>query len=411
MKKNILILAIFLLSANINVFAQEVLPVALLRYTQTQKIINRYGNEVKKTIKHTISFSPQALKTTMQPRETAYFTTISNFKNQSTKSYVTDLEQFYVMEDDYKNYFFDLGQYNQVTPEISLLKDTLTIKNFLCNRAILNYLIAGEKCSIDVWYYKGYKVKNKKISNPFEQLDGIPVMFSYVDKPKMMIANINMNNKSEYLLDTLSIPDASSITAIENAEKYVEISGVEKLTKVMGIMQNRKNAGSIASPKGEPISETHFSRDSTASLVMTAYNPFKLGEKMVDFKGLDEQGIQVQFSDFKNRIVVINFWFIKCAPCVYELPLLNKVVNKYPSDKVGFLSITFDRMEDVQAFLRKTDFKFQKMVDAKSVIEKMGVSSYPTTVIVDKNGEIKFIKVSSFASEKELEVEIEKLLQ
>ena len=52
-----------------------------------------------------------------------------------------------------------------------------------------------------------------------------------------------------------------------------------------------------------------------------------------------------------GKTVVINFWFIKCKPCVDEIPKLNKLVKKYTHNKdVVFLSISFDQEKDIRSF-------------------------------------------------------------
>ncbi|MEK9517712.1 MAG: TlpA disulfide reductase family protein, partial [Flavobacteriaceae bacterium] len=61
-----------------------------------------------------------------------------------------------------------------------------------------------------------------------------------------------------------------------------------------------------------------------------------------------------------GKTVVINFWFIKCKPCVDEIPKLNKLVKKYIHNKdVVFLSISFDQEKDNRSFLEKNPFKYQ----------------------------------------------------
>ena len=58
-----------------------------------------------------------------------------------------------------------------------------------------------------------------------------------------------------------------------------------------------------------------------------------------------------------GKTVVINFWFIKCKPCIDEIPKLNKLVKKYNHNKdVVFLSISFDQEKDIRSFLEKNTY-------------------------------------------------------
>lgn len=57
---------------------------------------------------------------------------------------------------------------------------------------------------------------------------------------------------------------------------------------------------------------------------------------------------------WSNKITVINFWFVSCPPCIEELPLLNKLKERYAkSDKVKFLAVTFNNTDEVKDFLKK----------------------------------------------------------
>ena len=93
-----------------------------------------------------------------------------------------------------------------------------------------------------------------------------------------------------------------------------------------------------------------------------------------------------------GKTVVINFWFIKCKPCVDEIPKLNKLVKKYTHNKdVVFLSISFDQEKDIRSFLEKNPFKYQqvgKEGEGNSLIGKYKVMAFPTHMIIDPTGKV-----------------------
>jgi len=54
-----------------------------------------------------------------------------------------------------------------------------------------------------------------------------------------------------------------------------------------------------------------------------------------------------------------NFWFIACKPCIAEIPELNEIHDKYKNNKdVVFASITFDKKDKVEKFLKNTPIKY-----------------------------------------------------
>lgn len=92
-----------------------------------------------------------------------------------------------------------------------------------------------------------------------------------------------------------------------------------------------------------------------------------------------------------DRIYVINFWFIDCAPCKKEIPELNELVKKYQDrDDIVFLAVALDNSYDLKQFLASTPFNYHVIPDGRYFSQKYGVKAYPTHVIVGKDGVIKF---------------------
>src|SRR6185312_613814 len=55
----------------------------------------------------------------------------------------------------------------------------------------------------------------------------------------------------------------------------------------------------------------------------------KIGSEAPDFTVADLNGKMYKLSDLKGKTVVLNFWFTTCAPCVTEMPELNRLIEKY----------------------------------------------------------------------------------
>lgn len=116
-------------------------------------------------------------------------------------------------------------------------------------------------------------------------------------------------------------------------------------------------------------------------------------KKMPEFNITDVNGINYDNESLKGKKVVLNFWFAKCAPCIKEIPELNRLVKKYSNNSnVVFIAITFDNQDTNKVFLNKTEFKYNQVVDQKELIRKMGVVNYPTNMVIDEEGKIIFIQ-------------------
>ena len=122
--------------------------------------------------------------------------------------------------------------------------------------------------------------------------------------------------------------------------------------------------------------------------------------KFPAFDGKDLDGNEVKSSTLfaGNTVTVVNFWFTTCSPCVGELAdleALNKQLTEKGGAVVGINSFTLDgdktAISDATDILTKKGVSYKNIwFDAKSEAGKFtsGLYSYPTTYVVDKNGNI-----------------------
>ncbi|MFD2822270.1 peroxiredoxin family protein [Lacinutrix iliipiscaria] len=112
------------------------------------------------------------------------------------------------------------------------------------------------------------------------------------------------------------------------------------------------------------------------------------GEPALDFLATDLIGKSYKLSQLKGKVVVLNFWFTKCGPCVAEMPALNELVDLYKDKDVVFLAITFNKKEIVTQFLKSQSFNYTILANANDITNMYGVQIYPTNIIINKKGEI-----------------------
>ena len=118
---------------------------------------------------------------------------------------------------------------------------------------------------------------------------------------------------------------------------------------------------------------------------------FETGKRLKDFSVRDLDGNKYKLKDLTGKVVVLNFWFINCAPCRKEIPDLNKVVAKYKNDTdVVFLGIALDDARSLEDFLKDTPFNYNIVSDGRYEASMYGVKSYPTHVILDRKSNIIF---------------------
>ena len=78
------------------------------------------------------------------------------------------------------------------------------------------------------------------------------------------------------------------------------------------------------------------------------------GKDLPSFNGLTIYKKPFSNADLKKQVVVINFWFEKCPPCIAEMPELNNLVSKYGKKAVRFIGITHDGPASARRFQNGT---------------------------------------------------------
>jgi len=118
---------------------------------------------------------------------------------------------------------------------------------------------------------------------------------------------------------------------------------------------------------------------------------FTTGEKIEPFRVKDIKGNKIDTKDWAGKTVVLNFWFIDCAPCRQEMPELNKIVAKYAGNpNVIFIGVALDEQYEVKDFTKKTPFDYHLVGEGRQYAQMFGIKSYPTNVVVDKEGNVLF---------------------
>ncbi|KAF2336985.1 peroxiredoxin family protein [Flavobacterium daemonense] len=110
-----------------------------------------------------------------------------------------------------------------------------------------------------------------------------------------------------------------------------------------------------------------------------------------EFELKDLEGKIWSLKELRGKTVVLNFWFTSCAPCIKEIPELNKLVDEYKNKEVVFLGLTYNTALHVEAFLKKHDFNYTQLPNAGEINNKYKIFYFPTSFVIDKNGIIKSI--------------------
>lgn len=128
-----------------------------------------------------------------------------------------------------------------------------------------------------------------------------------------------------------------------------------------------------------------------------AEEDIELAPPAPDFTLIDQYGNTHTLSDYKGKTVFLNFWATWCPPCRAEMPEIQEIYEEYGGNEsdviiLGIASPNYGRegsAEDIAAFLEDNGYSYPVVMDEGGLSAyDYGVSAYPTTFMIDKEGNV-----------------------
>ena len=122
-------------------------------------------------------------------------------------------------------------------------------------------------------------------------------------------------------------------------------------------------------------------------------NGFLVSNKIVpsiNFKLENINGIEEELTDYRGKVVFLNFWATWCGPCRYEMPSMEKLYNEFKGDGLEILAINLGETAPViKEFIEEYNLSFPVLLDKdNSVAMIYGARSIPTTYLIGRDGKI-----------------------
>ena len=188
-------------------------------------------------------------------------------------------------------------------------------------------------------------------------------LVQYMDNIQALRRYDQENNNTEYILFQ-NYEDLRGFVPDESIENLIEENKLRRSGGQGAVLNKRIND----QWKDQPLPEGDFLQ-------------------MID-------GSVKSFSDYKGKLLVINFWYINCGPCIVEMPYLNDLVDKYKNEDIQFLALSFDTIPDIKSFLNRTEFKYEHGSISRSMMYDFTPVA-PGHFIVDAEGVIRDIIVGA----------------
>lgn len=162
-------------------------------------------------------------------------------------------------------------------------------------------------------------------------------------------------------------------------------------------------------PNGYQVEESYAFSGSKAEITLTSAliadeslsgASLGLGDIMYDFTVTDNAGVSTTLSDVlkEKKMVLLNFFYTTCGPCVTEFPYMQEAYEKY-QDKVGVIAL--DPMDDnaaVEGFKGSMGLTFPMAACQPAWSSTFSIQGYPTSIVVDRYGMICLIEVGGLTS-------------
>jgi len=132
-----------------------------------------------------------------------------------------------------------------------------------------------------------------------------------------------------------------------------------------------------------------------------------------DFSLKDADGKTVRLSDYKGKVVLLDFWATWCGPCKIEIPWFMDFERKHKDQGFSVLGVSMDDdgWNAVKPFVNELGINYRIVIGNDSTAESYGgIDALPTTFLIDREGKIAAVHVG-LASKSEIENGIEQLLQ
>lgn len=115
-------------------------------------------------------------------------------------------------------------------------------------------------------------------------------------------------------------------------------------------------------------------------------------ERSLNFSLTDLKAKTKTLSDYKNKVVLVNFWASWCPPCIYEMPKLTKLKQQFADQPFEILTVNVgEKKYKVRKFVKLIKLELPVLLDTDSdTFNNWGVKTLPTSFLVDANGRVQY---------------------
>lgn len=131
-----------------------------------------------------------------------------------------------------------------------------------------------------------------------------------------------------------------------------------------------------------------------SAFIVKSYGQEKEDSPAPDFTGKTIKGKEIKLSDYRGKVVLVDFWASWCPPCRDEMPKLVKFYNTHNNPDFQLIAVNIDNKSgNMEQFLDKLfpQPEFPIVVDNQQKVPPLfNIEAMPTTIFIDKKGNIRY---------------------
>ncbi len=136
-----------------------------------------------------------------------------------------------------------------------------------------------------------------------------------------------------------------------------------------------------------------------------------VGKLAPSFTLKDLKGKQISLSDFKGKVVLLDFWATWCGPCRQAIPHLELLHKKYKEQGLVVIGINHEQDHEKVKKYAEEQISYVVLLDADEQFKEYGIRGIPTAFYIDREGKIRYCEIGfSPGREKEVEQKVKELL-
>lgn len=179
------------------------------------------------------------------------------------------------------------------------------------------------------------------------------------------------------------------------------VMGLFVFSGKLSYIQNNTNNSSSSTEysTGKDATNSNSEENDKSNGTASSNKPEENKTPAIDFELKDQYGKTQKLSDYKGKVVFLNFWATWCPPCKMEMPDIQKIYEKYEKQgeksEVVVLSVAAPNTQDekdingIKAFLEENGYTYPVLMDDGGyTFGAYRISSLPTTFMIDKEGNV-----------------------